>query len=79
MREGGRIRQKEMRREKEIRGGGGEEARRDETKQCKKSRVDPPLFYNQLFPKRVNFFLEILQTLTLFHEYRGVSKKRVDF
>jgi hypothetical protein len=35
-----------MRREKEIRRLEEEEEKRDETKQCKKSRGDPPLFYS---------------------------------
>ncbi len=52
-RKGKRGRKK--RREKDIRRLGDEEKRRDETKQCKKSRVDPPLFCSQLFPKRVDF------------------------
>jgi hypothetical protein len=56
MKGGGRIRKKEMRKEKEIRSLEKEEERRDETKQCKKSRVDPPLFCSQLFLKRVDFF-----------------------
>ncbi len=45
MRGGGRLRKEEMRREKEIRRLEEEEEKRDETKQCKKSRGDPPLFY----------------------------------
>jgi hypothetical protein len=45
-----------MRREKEIRRLEEEEDRSGETKWCKKSRIDPPLFCSQLFPKRVNFF-----------------------
>ncbi len=44
MRGGGRIREEEMRREKELRRSGEEEKRRGESKQCKKSRVDPILF-----------------------------------
>jgi hypothetical protein len=58
MRGGGRIREEDMRREKEIRRSGEEEKRRGETKQCKKSRVDPILFCSQFFQKRVNFFFK---------------------
>jgi hypothetical protein len=48
MRGGGRIRGEEMRREKEIRRSGEEEGeRRDETKQCNKSRKDVLLFCSQ--------------------------------
>jgi hypothetical protein len=56
MKGGGRTRKEEMRKEKEIRSLEKEEVRRDETKQCKNSRVDPPLFCSQLFLKRVDFF-----------------------
>jgi hypothetical protein len=57
MKGGGRIRKEEMRKEKGIRSlEKEEEERRDETKQCKKSRVDPPLFCSQLFLKTVDFF-----------------------
>jgi hypothetical protein len=56
MKGGGGIRKEEMRKEKEIRSLEKEEERRGETKQCKKSRVDPILFCSQLFLKRVDFF-----------------------
>ncbi len=57
MKGGGRIRKEEMRKEKGIRSLEKEEEKRDETKQCKKSRVDPPRFCSQLFIKRVDFFV----------------------
>ncbi len=44
-----------MRREKGIRRSGEEDERKDETKQCKKNRVDPPLFCSHYFQKESTY------------------------